>query len=482
MPLVAVLLLAAACDGSTSGVGLARTGRRRRPGDHDRRGAAGRATSRWSSRRGAHDLLVGSRAPEGSASRPRLTVLDPAGGSHEVEVTPVSPTAFQAKWLVAAPRGTAVDLVGGAPAGAHSNTRWSTWRGDAAAVRELPQPFATFGGWGAGALVSLVQTPCARSSSGRGRAAAPGSTSPCGTPTGERWVRASSAGTALASSAKALVSARGATADRAGLLVVGSVTLLGEGSVTQRRRRCGGAPGPTARGRAPTYRATARWGRPTRRPATRLVAAPSSARSTAPCGAGRSRADDTVTPLGLPTLAVGEHDLLTAPLLRGEESTVLSPRAACCACSRVSGGGSRAGAPERRHGIRHVRLGAQPARARCGRPSRTATGRLRRRSTDRVRRGPPRWASLDRGHLTPDHEASGEGDADDHAEGGEHGVRDLVEPGRGEHGHQVTPGGAAATVRTPLTASGSASRPSSTQGSQNAMPPRVTTETATSPV
>ena len=34
-------------------------------------------------------------------------------------------------------------------------------------------------------------------------------------------------------------------------------------------------------------------------------------------------ADDTVTALPLPTLAVGEHDLLTAPLLRGGESTVL---------------------------------------------------------------------------------------------------------------------------------------------------------------
>ena len=146
------------------------------------------------------DLLVGSRAPEGSASRPRLTVLDAGGGSHQVEVTPVSPTAFQAKWLVAAPRGGAVDLVGGAPAGAHSNTRWSTWRGDTTAVRELPQPFATFGGWGAGALVSLVQTPGApgdrrvvgeRGCRARHRR--------CGTREGERWVRASSAGTALAS-------------------------------------------------------------------------------------------------------------------------------------------------------------------------------------------------------------------------------------------------------------------------------------------
>src|SRR5215203_1892929 len=107
------------------------------------------------------DTLVGSRATEGSASRPRLTLLRASGGTREIDVSPVSPTAFQARWLVAAPRGASIDLVGGAPAGAHSNTRWSTWRGDASGVRELPQPFETFGGYGAGALVTLVQTPSA---------------------------------------------------------------------------------------------------------------------------------------------------------------------------------------------------------------------------------------------------------------------------------------------------------------------------------
>ncbi len=68
-------------------------------------------------------------------------------------------------------------------------------------------------------------------------------------PRGERWVRAPSAGTALASSATELVSARGATADRDGVLVVGSVTLLGDGSVTQRPAvwRSPGPDGPWTR-------------------------------------------------------------------------------------------------------------------------------------------------------------------------------------------------------------------------------------------
>ena len=235
------------------------------------------------------DLLVGSRAPEGSASRPRLTVLEASGGSREVEVSAVSPTAFQAKWLVAAPRGATVELVGGAPAGAHSNTRWSTWRGDATAVRELPQPFATFGGWGAGALVSLVQTPSSPVVVGSWESGGAGLDIALWHPQGERWVRASSAGTALASSASALVSARGATADRAGVLVVGSVTLLGDGSVTQRPAvwRAPGPDGPWARTDLPgdgslgeahaaacdDGRAAARW----------------SAWSTGGCAAGRSR-------------------------------------------------------------------------------------------------------------------------------------------------------------------------------------------------
>ena len=340
-PLVVAALLVAACDGSTSGSGAA-----------DGASSAGRVTTTdvalppgdepvvvtpW-----GQDLLVGSRAPEGAASRPRLTVLDPAGGSHEVEVSPVSPTAFQAKWLVAAPRGTTVDLVGGAPAGAHSNTRWSTWRGDAAAVRELPQPFATFGGWGAGALVSLVQTRSSPVIVGSWESGGAGLDIALWHPDGERWVRASSAGTALASSAKALVSARGATADRAGLLVVGSVTLLGEGSVTQRAAvwRAPGPHGPWTRTDLPGDGSLGEAHSATCDEAGRCTVVGEVD------GSLRGwvlAADDTVTPLGLPTLAVGEHDLLPAPLLRGEESTVLFASGGVLRMLMLSGGVSSSG-------------------------------------------------------------------------------------------------------------------------------------------
>ena len=265
------------------------------------------------------DLLVASRAPEGAASRPRLTVLGAGGGSRQVAVTPVSPTAFQARWLVAAPRGGAVDLVGGAPAGAHSNTRWSTWRGDTTAVRELPQPFATFGGWGAGALVSLVQTPSAPVIVGSWESGGAGLDIAVWHPRGERWVRASSAGTALASSPTALVAARGATADRDGVLVAWSVTLLGDGIVTQRPAvwRSPGPSGPWTRTDLPGDGALGE-------------AHAASCDSSGTCtvvgvvdGVLRGwalSADGSASALPLPGLAVGEHDLLTAPLLRDSDS------------------------------------------------------------------------------------------------------------------------------------------------------------------
>ena len=150
---------------------------------------------------------------------------------------------------MAAPRGSVVDLVGGAPAGAHSEhpVEHLAWRRRRRG--ELPQSFATFGGWGAGALVSLVQTPSAPVVVGSWESGGAGLDIALWHPEGERWVRASSAGTPLASSATALVSARGATSDRAGLLVVGSVTLLGDGSVTQRPAvwRSPGPDGPWSR-------------------------------------------------------------------------------------------------------------------------------------------------------------------------------------------------------------------------------------------
>ena len=346
MPLVAVLLLAAACDvagsrdGSGSGAGSATGAAAARVRTTEVALPVGDepvVVAPW-----GEDLLVGARAPEGSASRPRLTVLGADGGSREVAVTPVSPTAFQARWLVAAPRGEAVDLVGGAPAGAHSNTRWSTWRGSAAGVRELPQPFATFGGWGAGALVSLVQTPSAPVIVGSWESGGAGLDIAVWHPQGERWVRASSAGTALASSPTALVSARGATVDRDGALVAGSVTLLGDGSVAQRPAvwRSPGPSGPWTRTDLPGDGALGE-------------AHAASCDDSGTCTVlgvvdgtlrgWRLAPDGSAAVLAMPGLAVGEHDLLCAPLLSGGEATVLLASGGVLQVLTVSGDGSGTG-------------------------------------------------------------------------------------------------------------------------------------------
>ena len=314
----AVLMLVAGCDGSAPATGASASVARvvaadvaLPPGDEPV------VLAPWGA-----DLLVGSRAPEGAASRPRLTVLEAGGGSREVAVTPVSPTAFQARWLVAAPRGGSVDLVGGAPAGAHSNTRWSTWRGDGAAVRELPQPFATFGGWGAGALVSLVQTPTAPVVVGSWESGGAGLDIALWHPRGERWVWASSAGTPLASTPTDLVSARGAASDRDGVLVVGSVTLLGNGSVGQRPAvwRSPGPSGPWTRTDLPGDGALGE---------AHAASCDASGRCTVVGvvdGALRGwtvPADGPPAALALPALPVGEHDLLVAPLPGAQGPTVL---------------------------------------------------------------------------------------------------------------------------------------------------------------
>ena len=188
-------------------------------------------------------------------------------------------------------------------------------------MRELPQPFATFGGWGAGALVSLVQTPEGPVVVGSWESGGAGLDIALWHPRGERWVRASSTGTPLASSAAALVSARGATADGGGVVVVGSVTLLGEGRVTRRAAvwRARGPRWPWVRIDLPGDGSFAEA----------HAAACAAGRCTVVGAAdGRLRAwtlaaDDTVTPLALPALAVGERDLLPAPLLRGGDPTIV---------------------------------------------------------------------------------------------------------------------------------------------------------------
>ena len=270
MPLVAALLLVAACDGSGSG------------SDSAAAPAAGRVTTtdvalpRGRRARGRHAV---GRGPAGRLARPRGVglaapadrarpggrfargrghpgVADGLPGEVARGRTPRRPPSTSS----VAPRPGPTPTPGGSP-GAATPPR----------VRELPQPFATFGGWGAGALVSLVQTPSApgrrrvvgeRRRRARHRPLAPARASAgCGPPRPARRWRARP---------PTLVSARGATADRDGRAGRRLGDPARRTAASASGRRCGGRRARTARGRAPTCRATARWARPTRRPATTL--------------------------------------------------------------------------------------------------------------------------------------------------------------------------------------------------------------------
>ena len=126
------------------------------------------------------------------------------------------------------------------------------------------------------------------------------------------------------------------------MLVVGSVTLLGDGSVTQRPAvwRSPGPDGPWTRTELPGDGSLgeARFRLLRRRRACTVVGAVD--------GALRGWAfapDGSVTALGLPALAVGEHDLLPPPLLRGPEATVVLASGGVLRVLTVSGDGIREG-------------------------------------------------------------------------------------------------------------------------------------------
>ena len=178
-------------------------------------------------------VLIGGRAPEGSAVRPRLWLADRRPAAlRELPVTPVSPAAFESKWfqLDLAPDG-AIAALAGAPAGAHSNTRWSTWAGSTSAVKELSQPFETFGGWGAGGVTGYVRTPTSQAVVGSW-AGGTGLDVSIWTRTGNRWSRHPTApGSSLASRPDLLSTARGTAPRGDGLVIVGSTTHLAAGSV-----------------------------------------------------------------------------------------------------------------------------------------------------------------------------------------------------------------------------------------------------------
>ena len=244
-------------------------------------------------------------------------------------------------------------------------------------MRELPQPFATFGGWGAGALVSLVQTPSAPVIVGSWESGGAGLDIALWHPTG----RALGAGLRRPAppwpaARPSWSSARGATADRDGVLVVGSVTLLGDGSVTQRPAvwRSPGPDGPWTRTDLPGDGSLGEAHSASCDDAGRCTvvgAVDGTLRGWALAADG-----SVVGAARSPALAVGEHDLLPAPLLRGPEATVVLASGGVLRVLTVSGDG--------------IREQTGPPAGPCARrpaPPRATT------SCSRTRRARPAWSA-----------------------------------------------------------------------------------------
>lgn len=205
-------------------------------------------------------LLVGGHVAAGRV-KPRLLRIASDGSSAEVPLVPHSAYSFEAKWRSIVSDGNRVIGVGGAPGGAHSNTRWTTWAGTTAGLKEIPQPFSTFGGWGAGDLLGPVLTSAGPVIAGSWGGAKTGLDAAVWLPAGDRWVRRSSVGTALESTPELLVGPRSATGSGSAVVLSGSALHLAHDKIRQsaavwRSQRLGDAwarvdlPGSGATGEA----------------------------------------------------------------------------------------------------------------------------------------------------------------------------------------------------------------------------------------
>ena len=171
---------------------------------------------------GSH-VLVGGWSTVGG-SHPVLAAVAGDGAARSVPLKPDSPYAKVADLVSLDANGTEVVALGAAHGGAHSNVRWTVWRGTTDGLVEHPQTFETFGGLGAGALTGIVLTadgPVIAGTwsavSGRGLDAA------VWLPKGDRWVRQPSAGTPLADNDKVQVNPRAAAARSQTVIITGSL-------------------------------------------------------------------------------------------------------------------------------------------------------------------------------------------------------------------------------------------------------------------
>lgn len=266
------------------------------------------------------DVLVGTRTGEDSGA-PGL-LLRRGDRWVPLPVRPTSGYAQQATWLsIEAEHDGSLVAVGGARGGAHSNVRWTVWRGRPGdGLTEQVQGFTVFGGWGAGDLLAVLVAGSGPMLLGSWQSTGAGLDAAIWLPEGEQWVRQSSEGTALGSRPDLLVGARSGTGLGEGAIVVGSVIPLGDG---------GGIQAPAAWMSA---RANAGWRR-IDLPSARQAGAASSVSCAADCtvlgwvgerlaawrvDAGGARRLD-----GIPEVAVSYQTPLAAPALRDSRAIVL---------------------------------------------------------------------------------------------------------------------------------------------------------------
>ena len=178
-------------------------------------------------------LLVGARVATGRV-RPRIFAMAPDTSLTQIPLQPDSPYSFSATWLSVAVDGNRILALGGAAGGAHANTRWTAWSGTTAGVAEQPQSFDTFGGYGAGSLLAAVVTSRGPALVGSWEGDQAGLDAAVWLQQGQRWVRHSSAGTALENTPELLVGPRSAAASGPRIVLPGSAVRLSAGQVAQR--------------------------------------------------------------------------------------------------------------------------------------------------------------------------------------------------------------------------------------------------------
>ncbi len=292
-------------------------------------------------------VLVGTQ--DGTTAAPALLRLD-GSSIVAVSVHPVTPYAAQATWLsIASESDGRLVAVAGARGGAHSNVRWSVWRGDTTTgLSEQEQPFSTFGGWGAGEQLGVLMPSTGPLLLGSWESRGAGLDADIWEPVGATWVRQDPTGSVLASTATELAGPRSGTALGAGAVVVGSLVTLGDG-VRQQPVVWQSTSGNTG------------WSRDTLPMKGRTGEAISvGCRSGAGClvvgsvdgrlAAWDVRADRSGAPTardGIPAVTVPDRASIPAPVWRGDRWTILLPTGAASLVLRsgASGWETRAGPP-----------------------------------------------------------------------------------------------------------------------------------------